>query len=128
MKLQRSISEPPRQSLTWDERWNGPDDGLIACWERGREKANESPDVAAQCSAGRLLVLPWRGGIEKAIKGKKFGTFEYLSMWQGLRNEDLNIDTDIEPEMVCSLTGQRVTFTSDRNKYAESDESLEHPR
>jgi hypothetical protein len=36
-RLQRSINEPIRVGLTWEERWEGPDRGLIASWERGRE-------------------------------------------------------------------------------------------
>ena len=36
-RLTRAISEPVRAGLTWQERWQREDGGLIACWERGRE-------------------------------------------------------------------------------------------
>ena len=70
MKLQRSTSEPIRTNATWEERWNDDDQGLIACWERGREKSREDPALAAQARDGQLVVLPWKGGVEKAIKNK----------------------------------------------------------
>jgi hypothetical protein len=41
MRIHRSITEPIREGASWDERWNAADDGLIACWERGREKRLE---------------------------------------------------------------------------------------
>lgn len=86
MKIYRSIAEPIRQNAKWDERWNSDDDGLIACWERGREKRLEAPALAAQAVDGQLIVLPWKGGVEKATKKKrKYGTLFYLAMWQGLR-------------------------------------------
>lgn len=67
------------------------------------------------------MVLPWKGGVEKAIKKKqKFGTLYYLAMWQGLRGEDLNIDLDEETVMRCTATGMNVTFTRDMAKYAEA--------
>ena len=36
-RLRRSIDEPIREGLTWNELWKGPDEGLIWCWERGRQ-------------------------------------------------------------------------------------------
>ena len=75
MKIHRSITEPIRDGGTWQERWNSEDNGLIACWERGREKRLEDPALAVQAVAGQLVVLPWKGGVEKSIKKKqKFGT------------------------------------------------------
>jgi hypothetical protein len=121
MKIQRSITEPIREGAKWEERWNAGDDGLIACWERGREKRLEDPPLAAQAAAGQLVVLPWKGGVEKAIKKKqKFGTLFYLAMWQGLRGEDLNIDPTQEIVLNCTATGMAVVFTSDMTKYAEA--------
>lgn len=120
MKIHRSIAEPIREGAKWDERWDADDDGLIACWERGREKRLEDPALAAHASDGQLVVLPWKGGVEKAIKKKqKFGTLFYLAMWQGLRGEDLNIDSDKEITLNCKATGMAVVFTSDTAKYAE---------
>lgn len=120
MKLNRSIAEPIRQRAKWEERWSGVDRGLIACWERGREKRIEDPALAALASEGQLVVLPWKGGVEKAIKRKeKFGTMYYLAMWQGLRGEDLSIDLEREVTLKCSATGMIVVFTNDPAKYAE---------
>ena len=121
MKLHRSITDPIREGAKWEERWNAEDDGLIACWERGREKRLEAPSLAAQAADGQLVVLPWKGGVEKAIKKKqKFGTLYYLAMWQGLRGEDLNIDPAEEIVLNCTATGIAVVFTSDMAKYAET--------
>lgn len=121
MKIERSITEPIRKGAKWDERWNAEDDGLVACWERGREKQLENPALATQAIGGQLVVLPWKGGVEKAIKKKqKFGTLRYLAMWQGLRGEDLNIDSAKEITLNCTTTGMSVIFTSDIAKYAEA--------
>jgi hypothetical protein len=121
MRIHRSITDPIREGATWDERWKSEDDGLITCWERGREKRLEDPSLAAQASDGQLVVLPWKGGVEKAIKKKqKFGTLFYLAMWQGLRGEDLNIDPTEEIVLNCTRTGMSVVFTGDMAKYAEA--------
>lgn len=121
MKIQRSITEPIRQIGKWEERWEDADRGLIACWERGREKSLEDPSLAARACDGQLVVLPWKGGVEKTIKKKqKFGTLFYLAMWQGLRGEDLNVDLEEEVILTCAATGMDVVFTSDLAKYAEA--------
>lgn len=81
----------------------------------------EEPELAANAISGQLVVLPWKGGVEKAIKKKeKFGSLRYLAMWQGLRGEDLNIDTSTEPSLICTLTGMKVVFTSDYEKLKEA--------
>lgn len=121
MQVHRSINEPIRENLAWVERWEGADRGLIACWERGREKSRESPALASQAREGQLVVLPWKGGVEKAVKkSQKFGTLYYLAMWQGLRGDDLQIDIDLELTMVCSATRMTVIYTSDPSKYADA--------
>ena len=121
MKIHRSITEPIRDSAKWDERWNAEDAGLIACWERGREKRLEDRALAAQALEGQLVLLPWKGGVEKAIKKKrKYGTLFYLAMWQGLRGEDLDIDSSEETSLNCTATGMTVVFTNDMAKYAEA--------
>ena len=121
MKIYRSIAEPIRENAKWDERWNADDDGLIACWERGREKRLEDPALSARAIEGQLVVLPWKGGIEKPIKKKqKYGTLFYLAMWQGLRGEDLNIDLSEEVALTCTATGMTVVFTNDTSRYAEA--------
>jgi len=124
MRIQRSISEPIRQAtISHDERWSGADLGLIACWERGREKSLQEPELAAQAREGRLMVLVWKGGVEKAIKAKqKVGTLFYLAMWRGLRGEDLDIDLAEEVTLTCAETGVTVVYTNDFAKYAYSAE------
>lgn len=119
MNIQRSILEPVRQGLTWDEKWKGSDNGLIACWERGREKALEEPELVSGAISGRLVMLPWKGGVEKELKTRKFGSFRYLAMWQGLRGENLNVNTDQDTLITCAHTNMAVTFTSDLTKLAE---------
>ena len=118
-RVYRSINEPNRNALSWDETWKGADSGLIACWERGRERAIENPELADCARRGELPVLAWKGGVEKKIKTKKYGTLKYLAQWQGLRGEDLDIHLNKEVEMVCSKTGVLVIFTADARKYAE---------
>lgn len=127
MKIRRSITEPIRADINWDDAWAGPDAGLIAAWERGREKSKESPTLAAQALEGQLVSLPWKGGFDRATEPKqkpkskskpKHGSLLYLAMWQGLRGDDLCIDTDAEPLFTCSLTGGQVVFTGDYAKYS----------
>lgn len=114
MRIHHLISDPPQLPRSWHARWEGADNGLIACWLRGIEKAREAPDLAARARAGELPVLAWRGGVERAIKaGTKLGALEYLAMWQGLRGENLDIDTDWPPSIRCARTGVLVTFTDD---------------
>lgn len=126
MNLTRSIREPIRSGAEWSDLWEGEDLGLIACWERGREKAVEAPDLAALAVAGNLPVLPWKGGYAKPIKaGGKYGTFNYLAMWQGLRGEDLRIATDHEMSLTCAATGMRTVFTADQQKFASTEDAEE---
>lgn len=118
MKISRSIAEPLRIAPSWEERWEGPDKGLILCWETGREKREAMPELAQRASDGQLIPLPWRGGLEKAIKAKeKYGSLFYLAMWQGLRADDLEIDTERGATLVCTATGQKVVFTADSAKF-----------
>lgn len=120
MKIHRLISEPIRQNLTWDERWESADRGLIACWERGRAKSLEDATLAQQARNGQLVILPWKGGFKKAIKkNQKYGSFNYLAMWQGLRGDNLDIDTENEPTLTCSVTGMTTVFTNNAARLLE---------
>lgn len=147
-RVQRSITEPIRIGISWQERWSREDHGLIACWERGREMraarerylrvradappraldaededgeaeaamraaAAERLEPAAEWAArGELRPLPWRGGVVKKLKAKiRPGTLQYLAMWQGLRGENLDIDTTGETRLRCARTGQVVVFS-----------------
>lgn len=119
MRVHRSITEPIRPDGTWEERWAAKDQGLIACWERGREIGAQDPELAAKAQKGELPILAWKGGVTKALKAKqKFGTLSYLATWQGLRGEDLDVDISREIALTCSATGMTVVFTNDFNKFA----------
>jgi len=118
--VQRSISEPIRASQEWSATWNGPDRGLIKCWETGRTLITQSPELAARCKAEELPPMHWKGGVSRALKKKdKFGALQYLAQWQGLRGEDLNINLEAEVTLTCSATGMIVTFTPDLTKLAD---------
>jgi hypothetical protein len=121
MKVHRSVTEPlSKIGAPWQEKWESDDKGLVTAWEVGRQEAVQNPKVALQALDGQLIVLPWKGGVSKALKLKqKYGTLLYLAMWQGLRGEDLDIDTDKELTMTCSATQMNVVFTADSGKYAE---------
>lgn len=121
MKIRCLITEPIRQNLTWDEKWESADRGLIACWERGRIKSLEDTILAQQARNGQLIILPWKGGFEKTIKKKqRYGSLYYLAMWHGLRGDDLNIDTEYEPTLTCSVTSMTSVFTNDMAKLLEA--------
>lgn len=124
MHIQATNFDPSRAALPWAERWEGPDQGLIACWERGHEKAAESETLASAARRGELVVLPWKGGVDRPTKlGAKYGSLFYLAMWQGLRGEPLDIDTDKDIAITCSRTGMVVTYTADASKYSQQIDS-----
>lgn len=123
MRVHRSISTPVRSGLSTEERWQGPDHGVIAAWERGREISEESSDesqeLIARARRGELAILPWKGGVERALKTRqKYGTMRYLAMWQGLRGEDLDVDLVGELVRTCAATGMTVIYTNDAAKYS----------
>jgi len=49
-------------------------------------------------------------------------------MWQGLREEHLNIDSTEEITLNCTATGMAVVFTGDIAKYAGSVDHSEQDR
>ncbi len=116
-RLYRSIQEPVTEGLSTEELWHRDDRGIIVCWEVGRRLGKEEPGLAERTKNGELPVMGWKGGVEKKIKGDKYGTLKYLALWQGLRNEDLNIDRSQETALICSRNGMKITYTSDVNKY-----------
>lgn len=121
MRIQRSITESDiKLNMSWEVRWGDIDRGLILAWEVGRQLRANDLDLATKASAGQLVSLPYKGGVDKELKKKKkYGTLLYLAMWQGLRNEDLDIDTDQEPHLTCTATNMSVVFTSDSKKYGD---------
>lgn len=74
----RSITEPIRQNLNMVQRWDGPDKGLISCWEAGRQ------------ASGMDRENPWKSDSLNA------------TAWnQGFNGQDLNVQlVSPEPETV----------------------------
>ena len=119
-RLRRSANQPIRQDLSWSETWEGPDKGLIWCWERGRQKRVEEPELAERADKGELVMLAWEGGVQKKLKVEmKAGTLKYLATWQGLRGEDLDIALEDKRVLVCTKTEQAVVFSA---KLSEDEE------
>lgn len=78
----------------------------------------EWPDLADAAISNELVPLPWTDGLQIAIKSKrKYGTMRYLAMWQGLRGEDLVINTASERQLRCQRFGVTVTFTANPAMY-----------
>lgn len=118
MTVRRKKTEPLRTGLSRNEIWEGPDQGLIMCWEIGRTRAETFPELAQKCLEGHLPVLGWKGGVPRTLKKRsKFGSLKYLAQWQGLRGEDLHIDPTQEITITCTATGMVVTFTPEQSKY-----------
>jgi len=119
-RIYRSCQQPIRENPSFYERWRCPDRGLITCWEVGRAKGIDDPELAKRAKNGELPVLGWKGGVDRVLEKKeKYGSLNYLAQWQGLRGDDLDIDLSEEIEIVCSKTGMKVIFTGDTTKYAE---------
>lgn len=115
--IKRPIKIPIRNNPSFEERWLGPDKGLITCWEVGRGLLEKNPDLALQAKCGVLPVLGWKGGVEKGLKiKKKYGTLNYLAQWKGLRGEDLDIYLDKEYTLTCEKTGVQVIFSANSSK------------
>lgn len=125
MIVRESVASAPPVSKRYEDRLEGPDKGVINAWLAGLIKRREAfatsqPTplrLVARAEAGELPVLPYRGGVEVAIKRQdKIGSLLYVAMWLGLRGEDLLIDTDSEPTLVCQRTGVPVLFTLNTDK------------
>ena len=126
-RLYRSIEEPIRTGLSWNELWLGPDNGLIKCWERGRQYADESPETGDAAKRGELVPNWWRGGVEKKLKNdvvKKDGTIQYLATWLGMRGEDLDIEINSTRTLSCSRTGQTVEYHPFSQARENGDEAV----
>ncbi|MGK2926488.1 MAG: hypothetical protein ACSLE2_12805 [Lysobacterales bacterium] len=112
-RVRRSISEPIRQGQTTDQLWRQEDHGVICTWEQGRRMREEQPGLAERAERGELVPLGWKGGVEKKLKSnaETHGCMWYLATWQGIRNEDLDIDFRNSRRLICSKTGQVVRIT-----------------
>jgi len=104
-RVTRSIANPVRDRLgtSTNELWSGPDKGLILCWEKGREKGSQEPELAAKAARGELPELCWARG-----------TPNYQAYWQGLRGEDLSVDREEVFEQQCVKTGRTFACGGDR--------------
>lgn len=121
MHIRRAVDAPSREGLSWADRWEAADEGLIATWEAGRQLTARRPDLAAAAKAGQLVELPWKGGLTRALKpgAPKFGPLLYVAMWQGLRGEALDIEIDAELELTCTRFRTTVTFTAKVARFAD---------
>jgi hypothetical protein len=104
---------------TWEQRWEGPDGGLRACWQAGQDLRDRRPDLAQAVKQGQLPELPWKGGVAPGLKARrKWGSPYYLAMWQGLRGDPLTATHETDVALTCSATGVTVTYTSDSTRWA----------
>lgn len=79
----------------------------------------DTPDLAVKAAQGELMILGWRGGVDTKLQHPKLdGTLEYLAQWQGLRGEDLYIDTAGSRTLICKRTGTQITYSKDGKNYA----------
>lgn len=120
MHIKRSVNNSIRENVTYQERIDGFDRGLINAWEVGRELALRNPDLVEKMRNGELPVLNVKGGVDRPIKDTKIGSLWYIAMRQGLLGDDLDIDIDSEVELVCSMTSVRVLYTLDIDKLANA--------
>lgn len=120
-----TVDAPDLDDAPFDQRWRGADGGLILTWTIGLQMAGREPELAAAALRGELPVLPWKGGVARAIKGPKLGALHYLATWQGLRGEDLDIDTENPPTLRCARTGVEVSFTGDLQQLLKVDEEAD---
>ena len=121
-RVTRKYAESDRGEMSYDERWNGDDGGLIICWENGRKSRQKKPELARRVMNGELPSLVWKGGFSDDIEkngelNAKFGTLYYLAELQGLLGIDLDIAPSRETPLMCTRTGWLVVFTGDNKKY-----------
>lgn len=117
MLVTASAATPPPFDDDFFTRIHGPDQGLINAWLTGLNARSTSPETALAAAAGELPPFIYKGGIAQKIKAKnKIGSLHYVAAWQGLRGEDLRLDTDTEVTLTCSKTGVPVTYTLDVSK------------
>lgn len=132
MHIHASVDAPPAVGDDWADRWQGPDQGAIVSWLRGIEKAAESPELAHAAARGELPILPWRGGVERPLKGQeKIGSILYLAMWQRLRGEPLDLQVGRDETRTCTRTGVTVRYVWDvlqalRGSTTEEDTDHDH--
>ncbi len=100
-------------------------------WQIGKELAEKSPQLAERAKRGELLVLPKPGSTAGNLsigESIRYGSLFYLAQWQGLRGEDLNIDTSVAREVVCSRTGMTTIFAGAAEGFEMRRKELEKHR
>lgn len=116
-RVNRAISKRIRQGLSTEDRWNGGDQGLIGCWEKGREKGAADPDLRQRALAGELMELCWARGNE-----------HYLAYHQGLKGVDLAVDATELMVLTCSATGWKYAFCGDKEERQKLQQKLDRER
>ena len=66
------------------------------------------------------MIVKYPLHSEVKSKLKKVGSFLYLAYMQGLLGKDLDVNTNQDLELICALTGVKVTFTSDVSKLSKA--------
>lgn len=121
MHAKRSISEPLRYRPDFDTRWRREDGGLITAWETGRKRAIEHPELAEAARNGALPRMDFDGGHDAALSNSafKYGTMHYLAQLQGLKGEDLDVDSQRDEglQLRCEATGMLTIFTADMERF-----------
>lgn len=115
LTIRRDANSEIRQHLTFEQRWEGEDRGLIISWEQGRKLAIQNPELSNRAKDGELVELPW-----------KRGSWFYLAMWQGLKGEDLIIDTSRQIIMTRTYNDANGEEKSQEIKFPESGTCPEH--
>tara|TARA_Y100000814_G_scaffold283168_1_gene248879 strand:- start:146 stop:565 length:420 start_codon:yes stop_codon:yes gene_type:complete len=130
MKVEVSILEPIRENLSWEEKWRGPDNGLIICWENGRRfrqavregRYGENNGLLSEWESiqrGELPWLAWKGGVFNLNKpyvppknkpNDIIGSWRYLAELQGWKEENLSIDTEAFVRLTCTKTEKSAVF------------------
>ena len=122
-KINISINTPIRKKISYAERWNGLDKGIITAWEVGRELRNTNLSIVQKVAQGELPILVFKGGHKKKLKSTtyKYGSMHYLAQLQGIKNLDLAIDLDTDEGLVlvCSKTGMETIFSSNAKNYKD---------
>lgn len=103
--IQRSISEPERIGLDWNAAWQGPDRGLITCWETGRKLAIQIPELAERCRAGELAAAQLERRHARSKRKTKPALF---TTWPNGK-----------VTLTCTKTGMVITYTGDISKLAD---------
>ena len=116
--ISRSITTPIRQEISREERFFSFDRGLINAWEVGRRFRTRKTDMARKCENGEFPISIWSGGVDRTLIEPKYGSLKYLAHWQGMRGEDLFINTSEEHTFQCTRTESVIVFTSDSSKFS----------